>query len=1008
MSNDLFKLSLNQGKQFNNYQTKIKNSIKNGSIDLSLKDKSLKDKYLKDKYLNEGFVNYEQEIMVRPKDEGYKSIQESGSNLNNSISQKDLDDLNKLKEKYNDLIQQYTTIQKKIGDSSLETINRLSSNNSYLNKVIKFPTGEVCYVTAKGIVKYISSQAIWNSTNVSKSYIDISLPWIDSYKIPGTLIPTNPPLISGTPVIMNQSLGNEGKNVYTSKLINNPTSEYIGCYNDKPPSTNVNVVPVMNSSNTVNGFISGASSVYLGNNNSVGAWAAFDKNPKTIWHSEESSDTNYNTTTGVYEGSNSVNIVNVGNVSGEFLQIDMPGVNTSSAQNVTVNQYSLAPYLDLITTRSPNSWYVVGWKDNQWSIVDRQQNQSFTNGTPKVYNVSNPGGYSSYILLVDKVGNDNQTKNRYSVQIAEWNLFMNSDTLMSDDKRAMIWNSSTIGYTTIDKCQEYAVDNGYKYFGLQDYKQDGTAACLVSNDLLRTQMYGDASSQTIVVPVWASNTSGTNSKTANLGNRGRFVLADESGNVIWQSSDKDPVNCSIQYSITEASDAPGNTLSRYKDVTLDYCQSECTNNNNCYGFSMNTDSNNECWLKSQFKTIASNDNRQLYQKVRSGKKTCKFLLMLQDDGNLCIYQGTPDNIIYPAVWCTKTNGKQLQPNTDWEASKGTFGRNYIIGGENLSIDQWIGSTNGSIKLMMRSDGNLVLYTSETKAGCIKKDNIYGGNWVNAVYKLNAAGNKNALNKVGFIDSESILKEYPVSMLEYTNDYQIYQNTDSLGNDITSMIVSDENKCQTSCNNNPDCAAYSYMPSTTTCWLKNKEAYPKGAKIPMNDRNLGVRKPGIIGSKNCSNEIVDIDTIKYDNYIKGNMMTPETQCNVPLVSQADRIKFDNVKNQLMTLGQDISSKMENLYNEDNKVYEKLNMNAEQFKKDLEKYKNINIKIKQELNLQSNNNIEGMRNLKGYQNMNDINGMLSNTDLIVLQENYRYIMWSILAVGILTITINTMNK
>ena len=42
------------------------------------------------------------------------------------------------------------------------------------------------------------------------------------------------------------------------------------------------------------------------------------------------------------------------------------------------------------------------------------------------------------------------------------------------------------------------------------------------------------------------------------------------------------------------------------------------------------------------------------------------------------------------------------------------------------------------------------------------------------------------------------------------------------------------------------------------------------------------------------------------------------------------------------------------------------------------------------------------------MNDINGMLSDSDLIVLQENYSYIMWSILAVGLLTITVNSMKK
>ena len=43
-----------------------------------------------------------------------------------------------------------------------------------------------------------------------------------------------------------------------------------------------------------------------------------------------------------------------------------------------------------------------------------------------------------------------------------------------------------------------------------------------------------------------------------------------------------------------------------------------------------------------------------------------------------------------------------------------------------------------------------------------------------------------------------------------------------------------------------------------------------------------------------------------------------------------------------------------------------------------------------------------------NMNDLNGMLSFSDIRILQSNYSYIMWSILAIGILTITINTIKK
>jgi hypothetical protein len=94
-------------------------------------------------------------------------------------------------------------------------------------------------------------------------------------------------------------------------------------------------------------------------------------------------------------------------------------------------------------------------------------------------------------------------------------------------------------------------------------------------------------------------------------------------------------------------------------------------------------------------------------------------------------------------------------------------------------------------------------------------------------------------------------------------------------------------------------------------------------------------------------------------------------------------------------------MENLYNQDNKIYEKLNMNEQEFNKSIAMYKNINNKIQ-------TNNIEGMTTMNKKLSLNDINGMLTNTDLIVLQENYSYMFWSILAVGILIVTINTMKK
>jgi len=1018
--NNLLKISLNQGKQFNTYQTRIKQNITKTKIDKSNK--------------KDGFVTFrslqEQEQIVRPSFDGYspviKNIQQSSSVTNNA-NKIDLDELKQLQSRYNVLIQQYTDIQQKIGDSSLSTINRLSSNNPYLNKTIRFTTGHVCYVTNKGVIKLISSPEIWDSVNVPKTPIDINIPYDNRYQVPGTQIPTNPPLISGTNVQKGQTLGNEGSNVYASNLINNPNSKYIGCYNDQPQSSNINVIPIMNPSNSINSFKSLASSIYVGKNDSMGPWAAFDKNPNTFWHSEVSAQTNYNDSTGVYEGSNGINISGVGNVAGEYLQINLPArTNKDSSQNITVKQYSLTPRLDnnYFTTRSPNSWYILGWKDDsqQWYQVDRQQNQNFTSGSPKVYNIFNPGAYSAYALLIDKVGNDNQTTKRSCVQVSEWNLFLNSDSTFTNDKRAMIWNPDIIGYTTFDKCKEFAVDNGYQYFGLQDVKDDGNAACLVSNDIARTQIYGDASRQVSWIPIWSSNTSTGQRNYVQLLGTGQIAISNPNGTIVKYinnvvSGCQNSGNIFINSATYGGNcNAPiGNVTSKISTNLKCNFVSSCSIpiSNNIFGDTARKckksfDIDYNCGGKPFTKNLAYSEGKTMIIDCNKYiQENCVFFLILQDDGNLCIYKGNgpTDNKEY--VWGAMTNGKQKIPNSDWVASKGKFGRNYLKSGEVLGADEWIGSTDGSLKLIMQTDGNLVLYTSETKSGCkVINDKNYGRNLINAVYTLNGVGNRSTLGKIGYVDSNSDLKEYPDSMVGFTNDYQIYQNQDSYGNDINSLIVSDQNGCQTACNNNNDCAAYTYNPSSNTCWLKNRATYPNADKYPLNDIILGVRKPGLKGSLTCSNKVSNIDTIQFDNYLKGMDMTPDTQCNKSIVSQQEQIEFDNIKSQLITVGNDIVSQMENLYNQDKIIFQKMNTNAERFKKDLENYKLTNLKIKKELELQnlSFNNIEGMQTL----NMNDLNGMLTDSDLHVLQGNYSYIMWSILAVGILTVTINTMKN
>jgi hypothetical protein len=123
--------------------------------------------------------------------------------------------------------------------------------------------------------------------------------------------------------------------------------------------------------------------------------------------------------------------------------------------------------------------------------------------------------------------------------------------------------------------------------------------------------------------------------------------------------------------------------------------------------------------------------------------TCQFFLILQDDGNMCIYRGTGPSNKQELIWQSGTAGKQFKRgNPKSIARLGKYGRNYMRVGEYLNATEWIGSTNGSMKLMMNQNGSLVLYTTEAYNSWITLNNgkIASVNAdFTAVYELSKVG-----------------------------------------------------------------------------------------------------------------------------------------------------------------------------------------------------------------------------------------------------------------------------
>jgi hypothetical protein len=218
--------------------------------------------------------------------------------------------------------------------------------------------------------------------------------------------------------------------------ISNATAGKNGCYNNKTASVKTIFVPKMNSTNNVNGFKCDGSSVYQ-NNNTYGAWSAFDQDITTFWSSE------LTYSNGEYTGSVSLPVVlqngTTSAIKGEILAIYMPGIYTENPTNIALTSYDIQGRQDnccgnnprTANTRNPHSWVVVGYDNNlkTWNYVDEQTTTNY-NISLQSFNVSNPKPYTGYAIIVKTVGDDNSepSNDKNSVQISSWTLYTGANT----------------------------------------------------------------------------------------------------------------------------------------------------------------------------------------------------------------------------------------------------------------------------------------------------------------------------------------------------------------------------------------------------------------------------------------------------------------------------------------------------------------------------------------------------------------------------------------------------
>ena len=953
--------ALNQGDKFAFYQKKIKTNL-------------AKENQKSNNMFIEGFQN----------DTPYNAItRQSEQTMESTNMSSDEQKILSLKKQYKDSLAKYQIMLSTIKDQTKMYYERVNPQNPYLNKNINVGGG-VMYVTSQGIAKWYPSYDILQNTSgingcpSENNIITIpNIPWNSSYGNAGATIPTNPPLLTGTPMTAGQACGREGTSVFVDEMLSNDvTSSYVGVYgnNKSSPMTFVGGAPSVTSELQNGNFdaptMQNNSYEYLNDSSTVPGWAfnAVLMNNSSAWGYPAYPNGPQAACFQALQVISQVVQLLPGTYTLSFMSCGRPGYSGANTIAVQLNGTTVYTYTPSLTA---------------WGSYSTSLNIT-TSGSNTI----------SFLGTINDV--------YYASAIQNINLSSSNEQGGS-------------GTYTYDMCRQAAINNGNQYFGLQFVNSNtSTGYCAVTNDYVGATQPGISMVAIATTALWASNTAvgevSDYGVSAALNNSGALCVYDSSGKAIFSSpnSEAQPGNYYGCYG-----DNPDRAMALYTGGSQQYDLSGCLdiakkNNYAFFGLQNSTSGTNaQCALSNDFvhsvKYGAAGNCTKISDGTYSGggwsnamyntlAPAVNYFLILQDDGNMVIYRGIGPGDNQGFIWASGTNGQQHDANPAYAAAAGKYGVNYITMGQTLAPGDFVGSTSGNMALVMQSDGNLVLYTwtMGENSKTMSDGNTGGGQGATAIYKLSDTGIPSNLGKLGYIDDNAEMHAYPSDNSKLLNEYTKISDTDSGGSDYVTNGVwlgygnATVEDCTKTCNSRDDC--YGFVTYANTCYPKTSGmSYNGTGPLPGADLYTRNKAPATVPF-GASDAIVNTDTVSFQKYANGGGFANEYGLASALSSS--KAQLSQMEVNLNALANEISSLTGKFETNNDRVGKQIKTNnkgSDVYLSDLQKTK------------------------KSIKNMPPgINNILENSDIVVLQKNYEYLFWSVLAVGIVLVSMNVVKK
>lgn len=319
-------------------------------------------------------------------------------------------------------------------------------------------------------------------------------------------------------------------------------------------------------------------------------------------------------------------------------------------------------------------------------------------------------------------------------------------------------------------------------------------------------------------------------------------------------------------------------------------------------------------------------------------KECKgFKLTLGDNGNL-----TLTNHLNDTLWQseTKETGMALDK---YKASNSKYGRNYLLAGETLKTGEFIGSPSGNCFLIMTENKNNCaengLQLSYNKANCSTTDqlNKHGNdNTTNGLYTIKQYDISN-IGKVGYIDENKKIHEYPSNMVSLDSTYTFLGNYTTTGKDISQIKNANLDKCKTNCNSNNNCNGF--VLKDNTCFLKDSSMFPKGSRNYSKDSELYIRDKRVKNNYSCSKIVDSSYASEWDLLEPGEKMSMDKLCALGAVTSDELNTMESQRNILTTFANKMQNKYNSIIGEKTKLNNTFTDNNNKLNKDIKDYSSV---------------------------------------------------------------------